>query len=80
MIPAPEPADQRTKDYPGLGCKRNVGGHADDDAEGQPNRRTDSDCGCDRHAARSISPANNERPPEASSRRGVARSEPPRPA
>jgi hypothetical protein len=36
-----------------FGCKR-IGGQDDDDAERQPDHRTDHDCGSDRHAAQMI--------------------------
>jgi hypothetical protein len=39
-ISAREPADQPTKHRPDFGCEGNVGGQADDDAERQPNHRT----------------------------------------
>jgi hypothetical protein len=53
-VPAREPADQPTKHRPDLGCERNVGGHADDDSEAQPNNRTNHGRGSDRHASQMI--------------------------
>jgi hypothetical protein len=39
--PAQEPPDKRTEYQPGLGRERKVGGHADKDAECQPDYRAD---------------------------------------
>ncbi len=41
--PAREPPDERTEYQPGLGREGNVGGHADEDAEQQPDHRADND-------------------------------------
>ncbi len=41
--PAREPPDERTEYQPGLGREGNVGGHADEGAEQQPDHRADND-------------------------------------
>jgi hypothetical protein len=51
---AQKPTDQGTEHQTSLGGEGNLGGHADDDAEGQPDYRTDSDCGSDRQATHVI--------------------------
>ena len=44
-----EPADERTEHEPGLRCKGDVGGHADDDAERQTQHGSEADGGSDAH-------------------------------
>ena len=54
-IPTREPAAQRTDHQPNLGGQGDVGGQADDDAEGQSGHRADRDRESDAHAGESMS-------------------------
>ena len=46
---AREPSDQRPEHEPGLGCERDIRGHADDDAERQAQHGSKPDSGSDAH-------------------------------
>jgi hypothetical protein len=50
-LPAPEPSEQRAQHQAGLGRKRQVTRHADDDAKEESEHGPDSDCGSDAHRA-----------------------------
>lgn len=54
MISARQPADERTEHEPDLGCEREIGGHADDDAERQAEHDSKGDGGSDAHLRESM--------------------------
>ena len=54
---AREPSDQRPEHEPGLGCQRNIRGHADDDAERQAQHGSKPDSDADAHGGNGRAPA-----------------------